>query len=590
MSAATWQTEVLRAANTWAAAAGVDVSVVKDEGKPFGGAGPLQGSPWYGDIRVAARPLDPSRLAVATPFDMLDAGAGDVVFNAAAAFSAGGGAGTYDLYTVALQEVGHALGLPNSADPASVMYTRYAGPRAGLSAGDVVAARAVYAARSPDRFEGKDGNNAPDRATALRFVSDADQFRRADPTAGPTPWAAAADVTTPGDVDHYRVTVPRGSNDFFVQLRTAGVSSLVARVSVYTERGVLVRSAAAADPRGGDLSLFVGGVRAGASFVIKVEAADPARFAVGGYRLAVGHEAHEAVFPPAVGGWLDPDGGTNDAPVKSKDVGEVKLDGGERWEWSTRASIETAGDRDFYRFKTAKDVSATAAVLIVWALDAEKLDPVVRIYDAAGSPLPADVLGNDRSTYAVQGVGLRPDTTYFVEVAAADPQGSYKEGNYFLGVDLRAAPVVLTTAAAGTLTAAAPQQAFRFDVAAPRTFHFNLGAGQAAGEAVVRATIYDADNRAVASFVVRAGDTVGTDVPLAAGTYTLKLSAGDRSGPLAGVSYRLRWLVRDDPIGPAADDPTAGPTGPTAPPPLLPLVPLTWAYWLDDYSDPWSGV
>ena len=139
----TWQFEILRPFQTWAAKANIDLHVVSDSGLPFGTTGAIQGDPRFGDIRVASSNMPSGGVAGAVPFEV-DAGtwAGAVTLNGAAPLGVGGSA-TYDLFRVMLHEAGHVLGLDHSIDPASVMYPTYSDSHNDLTSADVAALQAL---------------------------------------------------------------------------------------------------------------------------------------------------------------------------------------------------------------------------------------------------------------------------------------------------------------------------------------------------------------------------------------------------------------------------------------------------------------
>src|SRR5713226_9179192 len=66
----TWELEVLRAFQTWAVNANINISVVADGGQQLGVAGAVQGDSRFGDIRIAASPgaLNSTDVADAQPF------------------------------------------------------------------------------------------------------------------------------------------------------------------------------------------------------------------------------------------------------------------------------------------------------------------------------------------------------------------------------------------------------------------------------------------------------------------------------------------------------------------------------------------
>src|SRR5262249_5262451 len=66
-SATAWQLEVLRAFQTWAVNADINIGLVADGGQAFGTPGTLQGDPRFGDVRIGAELLDPFQLAFTQP-------------------------------------------------------------------------------------------------------------------------------------------------------------------------------------------------------------------------------------------------------------------------------------------------------------------------------------------------------------------------------------------------------------------------------------------------------------------------------------------------------------------------------------------
>src|ERR1700687_2511381 len=57
-SSAAWKAEILRALQTWAINANINIAVVPDGGQPLGASGAAQGDPRFGDVRIAMAPLN----------------------------------------------------------------------------------------------------------------------------------------------------------------------------------------------------------------------------------------------------------------------------------------------------------------------------------------------------------------------------------------------------------------------------------------------------------------------------------------------------------------------------------------------------
>ncbi len=140
----TWETTVLRAVQTWASKADINVGLVSDGGEPIGAAGAPEGDPRFGDIRISAAPLSSGVVAIGDPYDPSTGTlSGDVIINSNADFNPND-SGSYDLYTVLLHEFGHSFGFADSTSPSSFMYNVYQGPVSGLAPGAVPALQALY--------------------------------------------------------------------------------------------------------------------------------------------------------------------------------------------------------------------------------------------------------------------------------------------------------------------------------------------------------------------------------------------------------------------------------------------------------------
>lgn len=278
--AGVWQSEILRAAQVWAQATNLNFVVVSDSGVNIGGGSYVQGSPSIGDIRIGGYDFGTSTLAQAysPPPGSNYSIAGDIQFNTATAFSVGSG---IDLFTVAVHEFGHALGLNHSSVSTAQMYSVYNGVKSSLASDDIAGIRNIYSnnnARSVDGYDGGSGNgtfgNASNITGPLRKSTKSGIYENLD-------------ITTTSDVDFYKLTIPNWSGSTMtVNVQSAGLSLLAPKLTIYAQDQSTVLGTVTGTS-GSTISLAINGVSNNDVFYYKVEGADSTPFGTGAYGITV---------------------------------------------------------------------------------------------------------------------------------------------------------------------------------------------------------------------------------------------------------------------------------------------------------------
>jgi hypothetical protein len=536
---ATWQREVLRAFQTWAAAGNIDIGLTGDNGLAFGVNGAVQADSRFGDIRIAAAAEAASLLASASPFSLSGTTlSGDVVFNSSMPFGVGPGTSRYDIFSAALHEAGHVFGLDHSTEPGSAINATY-GYRTGLTATDIANLRALYGARTPDAFDANGSNNT--LATADALPSDALLGNRL---------SARGDLTTPSDVDFYKFNVLPlvGITGVAVRLQ-GGVSLLAPSLTVYDRNGRVVAATSSTDPLTNDLTLRFNTSLLGGTYYVKVDGATSDVFAVGGYRLAVDYLTTGTILAP-----LDPvlspvvDLHTDDlvgqllSPL-SRPAPDARFD------YTYQGVIEDAHDVDRFRI-TAPATGPIHLNVLAWALQPGGLDPQIQVYDATrNQPVAFQVLANDDGLMSIQVPDPAPGTDYVVSVLARNPGDT---GSYFLAIDFNQFQLTqfdgVTT---DTLSPGATSTA-TLNVTEAGVYELLLSAEGLAGG--VTMTVYDATGNIVCVLGADAGKPAVTAVRyLAEGTYTVQYAYRSPSGTTAApIDYSLFLYKISDGAGPYA--------------------------------------
>jgi hypothetical protein len=274
----TWENQILKAAQAWAQQANVNFVVVSDSGAPIGSSKYEQGDPCMGDIRIGGYNFGTNSLAAAyqpPPINNYSI-AGDMQFNTAQPYNIGA---TYDLFTVASHEFGHALGMYHSTLSSAMMYSAYTGQKTALNSDDIAGIQAIYGARPIDVYDTGAGDHS--------FQTAADITSRIN-SSSLTALVNNLDIVNTADIAYYKFTVPSGTNgSLTVQVQSAGLSLLAPTLTVYAANQSQLAFISGAGQFGTKLSTSLTGLTAGQTYYVKVAGADTSAFGTGAYSLSL---------------------------------------------------------------------------------------------------------------------------------------------------------------------------------------------------------------------------------------------------------------------------------------------------------------
>jgi hypothetical protein len=287
---ANWEKIILKAAQSWAQVTDINFAVIPDNGTPLGQGDYQQGDPGMGDIRIAGYDFGAGNpdLAYAyqpPPANNYSAG-GDIQFNTGKPFNIGS---TYDLYTVAAHEFGHALGLDESSVVSAIMYDTYVGVKNGLTGDDVAAIRSIYSNGNPRTPDAYTGNQSFATAADISSQIDPDTLTALLPNLDLTSINGSSGARTYTEVDYYTFVAPPGAGSTLtVEVQSAGLSLLAPTLTVYAaDQHTVLAYVSGAGQFGATLIATIDGVFEGEQLYVKVAGAETTTLGSGQYALSL---------------------------------------------------------------------------------------------------------------------------------------------------------------------------------------------------------------------------------------------------------------------------------------------------------------
>ncbi|MBL8892466.1 MAG: matrixin family metalloprotease [Planctomycetaceae bacterium] len=572
------ESTILRAFQQWSREASINVGYRSDQGEPFGISGPTQGDLRFGDIRIGAIPMASDTLAVTVRHDPAVSGswAGDILFNSKAAFR-----NVNELYSVALHEIGHALGLSHSTAATSVMNPRSINSR--LSAQDINNLRAIYGNRALDPFDQLgESNDQWDQATRIR---------NAGSVRGRVPLIVYGDLHSATDVDYFELPpLSNYSGPIEFELITAGISLARVNLRVYREDGSEVGSEVTTDFRGGRVMIRIASATDGESYFARVSSAEDSEFSIGSYALktvlSANNTADSELTERVVTGkfwqlkqqevqniFLQPNNYFFNEELSINDTFATSERMKDRIGYTRGSHFEIYGsfsytnDRDVYLFQAPRDISRKSAMTLqLTTLERSRLVTRLEIYDSQQVAVPHEVIVNGNGLLTIQLRGVVAKQNYYV-VALSDRAGDrFAQGNYYLAVRFDQPMQALDILASGTLSNTSPQtkqKQHALYVAETQMFHLSLAALSPTPPelAQVWVTIFDPRGNPVYRVLSVPGQTRSAQsVVLSPGSYTILTSLATSTDSLfASIDYVLKGVDVTDPIGPELIDPSKKP-------------------------------
>ena len=372
-AAATWQNQILKAAQYWAQQTNINFAVVSDNGAAAGSGTLQQGDPNYGDIRIGGFNFGNSSIAQAylpPPVNNYSI-AGDIQINTSVTFNVGS---QYDLFTVMVHEFGHALGLNHATSTSACMYATYNGVDSALNADDISGIKAIYSAGAARTADTQEANESTTAAKTLTLNATSKALV-----------VNGLDLTTSTDVDYFKIVVPTGATTTLkATVATSGLSLMSPKVEIIVGTTTKATGAAGATEYGVNKTATYTNstdLAAGKTVYIKVSSANSlAAFKTGKYALILN-----------MGTGADP---TYTKPGTTLANGSaLSSGGGVALKLGAETAVNTASTTAQLTSDRAVAMNGAGASVVTWssyATDGSELNVFAKRYDVTGAAIGSE--------------------------------------------------------------------------------------------------------------------------------------------------------------------------------------------------------
>lgn len=546
-----WQELALRAFQTWAIQADINIGLRNDYNLDFGATGFLQSDPRIGDFRIGAFPQT-GLVASSVPYQAAAGTAsGDLLLNSNQNFQYHDWANDLapdpdsigdldrDLFSILLHESGNSLGLADNSSQSSVLFAQYTVPKGILTAEDVNAIQELYGERT-DPYEQLEN----------------DQISVASVIPTPTGFNPAEDIITNrgslrtgNDVDVYQITPVSGQDNLTIRLNAEGISLLNSRIEVIDAAGNVIDQAQSSSVFSNDVALEISGVEDHSILYIRVSASDPSDvYSVGDYELDLDYRSAAVRATDLSAGdydsgpdtlfanfdLSDPELGVNDTPATATILSSLAGNSATRYEFES--SVSGASDVDFFNVTAPSEINGPLRIELA-GIGNDTADLRLAVVDASGGPVGTAGRLNPDGTWVLEVLQPEADAEYLIRVSV-DPNSVVSLGNYVALAEFTQPSEQLNELVSGSVSSDL-DDFYSWTAHETRLFRFDLATVGGEEGDLVKLTIYDAHTKERRLVINTPSDGTRSGLAwLQEGDYILRFTAVNRAGePVTNIDY-----------------------------------------------------